>query len=81
MLRQEGDVEADEEEPEVDLREALVVHPPGDLREPVVDAGEDAEHGPAEEHVVHVRDDVVRVLRLVVDREDGEHDPGEAARS
>ena len=59
--------------------EALVVHPAGDLGEPVVGPGEDPEDGAAEEHVVEVRDDVVGVVRLVVDREGREQDPGEPA--
>ena len=44
--REEGDVEADEHEPEVQLAEALVHQPPGDLREPVVDPGEEPEDEP-----------------------------------
>ena len=42
--REEREVEADERQPEVQLAEALVVHAPGHLREPVVHPGEDREH-------------------------------------
>ena len=66
--REERQVEADERQPEVQLAEPLVVHPAGHLREPVVDAREDREHRAAEEHVVDVRDDEVRVARVDVDR-------------
>ena len=76
MLRHEGHVEADEDEPEVELPETLVEDPSEDLRPPVVDAAEDGEDRAAEEHVVDVRDDVVRVGQLPVDREGGEEDPG-----
>jgi len=79
VLREEREVEAEEKEPEMDLCQAFVIHPPGNLREPVVDAGEDAKHGSPEEHVVHVRDDEVRIVRLIVEGEDGEHDPGQAS--
>ena len=37
--------------------------PAGELREPVVDAGEEGEHRAAEEHVVHVGHDEVRVVQ------------------
>ena len=37
------------------------------------------EHRAAEEDVVEVGDDVVRVVHLPVDRERGEEDPGQAA--
>ena len=67
--REERRVEAHERHPEVDLPEPLVVHPAGHLREPVVDAREDREHRAAEEHVVDVRDDEVRVRG--VDRRSG----------
>ena len=77
--REEGQVEADERQPEVQLAERLVVHPAGHLREPEVDPGEDREQRAAEEHVVDVRDDEVRVRGVDVDRHGGEVDPGEAA--
>ncbi len=43
------------------LAEALRDHAPGHLREPVVDAGGEAERHAPEEHVVHVRHDEVGV--------------------
>ena len=77
--REERRVEADERQPEVPLPERLGVHPPGHLREPVVDARVDREHGAAEEHVVDVRDDEVRVRGGDVDRDRAEVDPRETA--
>ena len=53
--REERQVEADEHQHELDLAQGLVEHPAGHLREPVVDAREDAEHRAAEQHVVEVR--------------------------
>ena len=41
-------------------------HVAEDLRPPVVDAADEAEEGAAEEHVVEVGDDVVRVGLLAV---------------
>ena len=77
--REERRVEAEEGQPEVPFPERLRVHAAGHLREPVVDAGVDREHRSAEEHVVDVRDDEVRVRRGDVDRHRPEVDPGEAA--
>ena len=79
VLREERQVEADEDEPEVQLPEPLVERAPEHLRPPVVEAAEDPEDRAAEEHVVQVRDDEVGVGHLPVDRERGEEDPGEAA--
>ena len=47
--------------------------------QPVVEAGEDREHRAAEQHVVEVRDDEVRVGHLLVERDDREHHAGQAA--
>ena len=67
MLHEEREVDADEERPEVDLAPLLGEHLPGHLREPVVDAREGAHHD-THDHVVHVRDDEVRVGEAEVDR-------------
>ena len=66
-------------EPEVPQAEALVEQLAGDLRPPVVDAGEEAEDRAAEEHVVEVGHHEVGVGLLQVHRRRGVHDPGEAA--
>ena len=73
VLHEERQVEADEDQPEVDCPEPLVEEPAGELREPVVDAGVQREHRSAEQHVVHVGDDEVRVGDLEVDRRRREH--------
>ena len=55
-------------QPEVDLAEAVAHAAPEHLGEPVVDAGEEREHGTGEEDVVEVGDHVVRVGHLPVER-------------
>ena len=61
------------------LAERLVVHAPGPFRQPVVDAAEEREQRARYQHVVEVRDDVVRVVQRDVDRHDGQHQAGKAA--
>src|SRR5437763_2622114 len=73
VLREEGQVDSDEVEPEVDLPEPLVEEPPEHLRPPVVEGPEEGEGRAAEEHVMHVRDDEIRVRDLPVERERREH--------
>src|SRR6266566_9525935 len=81
VLREERQVEAEEHEPELSLSQPLVEHAPEDLGPPVVEAREDSEHRAAEQDVVHVRDDVVRVGHLPVDWESREEDPREPTDS
>jgi hypothetical protein len=76
--RHEGEVHADEHQPEVDLPEALVEEAAGHLREPVVDAGEDAEHRSTEEHVVDVSHHPVGAVQVVVDGQAAEVDTVDA---
>ena len=79
VLREEHQVDADEGQPEVQLADRLVVHVAGDLREPVVPAGEDREHGAERQHVVEVRHHVIGVLQRAVDAGIGQHHAGHAA--
>src|ERR1700688_2995690 len=58
--------------------EPLVVHPPGHLREPVVEGSENGEQDAADDHVVEVRDHEVRVAELPVERRRAEHDAGQS---
>ena len=62
MHDQERSVEPDEQRPEVPLTERAVEHASGDLREPVVNAGEDREHAAAEQHVMEVGHHVVGLV-------------------
>ena len=61
VLHEERGVEADEQQPEVDLAQPLVEHPAGELGPPEVEAGEHREHDRAEDDVVEVRHDEVAV--------------------
>ena len=79
VQRHEREVEADEQEPELPLAEALVEESSEHLRPPVEEAGEDREDDAAEQGVVEVRDHEVAVVHLPVDREGREVDPGQAA--
>ena len=79
MHGEERDVEPDEHEPEVQLAELLAHQPAGDLGEPVVEPGEQAEQSATEQHVVEVGDDVVGVVLLVVGRHQGVGHAGEAS--
>ena len=79
MHREEGDVVPAKVSQKLDLARALVVHPPRDLREPVVDPAEHREDRRAEDHEVEVGDDEVGVGHLLVERDRGEHHAGEPA--
>src|SRR5215472_8755474 len=79
VLHQEGRVETDEHEPEVPLTERFVEFLAGPLRPPEVEAAEHAEHDRAEQHVVEVRHDEVRVTDREVKRRRRQDDPGQAA--
>src|SRR5262249_4102648 len=77
--REERQVEPDEHEPEVPRRDALAVQASSELREPVVARGKDRENAAAEQHVVDMRDDEIRVVQLIVDRYDRRVNPTQAA--
>ena len=76
---EEGEVEADEHDPEADLAQPLVEHLAGDLRRPEVDGAEDGEHDRPVEHVVEVGHDEVAVGHGPVEGQDRHHHPGDAA--
>src|SRR6266566_5407229 len=76
---EEGKVDADQHQPELDLSQAFAEQLAGDLGEPVVDACENAKDGAAEEHVVQVRDYKVAIRELVVNRHHGQSYTIEAA--
>ena len=71
--REEGEVEADELDPEVDLAEAFVQLAAGHLGEPEVGRREDPEDRSAEEDVMQVRHHEVGILQVEVDRRAGQH--------
>src|SRR6185437_9939675 len=77
-LREEGEIEADEDHDGGEARPALRVHPPGDLRPPEMDAGEVGHDRAADHDVMEVGDHEVRVRQIGIERERGEIEPREA---
>ena len=77
--REEGQVEAGERQPELDLAQPLVEHLAEDLGPVEVDSAQEGEDAATEEDVVEVGDDEVGVVVLGIDRDHGVHDAGEAA--
>ncbi len=65
--------------PEVQLAEKLAVVVARHLREPVVEAAEDAEHRAERQHVVEMRDDVIGILQSGIDARIRQHNAGDAA--
>src|SRR6266851_5422253 len=76
---EEGQVEADQHQPEVPRRQTLAIEPAGDLGEPEIGPREQGEDAATEQHVVQMGDDEVRVVQLIVDRHDGRPDAADAA--
>ncbi|KAF1854768.1 hypothetical protein Lal_00013172 [Lupinus albus] len=77
--REEDQVHADEEYPELQVRQEFGVHPAAHLREPVVEPGEERGDRAQRQHVVEVRHHVVGILQVVVDAAVGQHHAGHAA--
>ena len=77
MHEVEGQVEADDEKPEVQLAERLAVHLPRHLREPVVKGSKQREEDAADDYVVKMRDHEIRIPQVPVERGRGQHDAGE----
>ncbi|OIQ71951.1 hypothetical protein GALL_464280 [mine drainage metagenome] len=79
VLREEGEVGADEHPEEVDLARPFRILAARHLADPEVDPGEDGEHGAKRHHIVEVRDDVVGVLERSVDGGLAQHHAGHTA--
>ncbi|EMH73405.1 hypothetical protein EHI8A_167850 [Entamoeba histolytica HM-1:IMSS-B] len=79
VQRHEGDIEADQPAPEGLLIQLLVQLEAEDLREPVDHAGEVAEHGAADDHVVEVGDQEQAVVQHEVGTRYRQQDAGHAA--
>src|SRR5579884_1038005 len=76
---EEGQVQTDEEEPELYVAQAFAQHPACHLGEPVVDGREDGKDATAEQHIVDVRNDKVGIRHLVVERHNRQGHAVEAA--
>src|SRR5659263_126007 len=77
--REEGDVEADEDQRPCEAGDLLVQHLPRHLREPVVEPREEPHHRAAHHRVVEVGHDEVGVVKLHVGGQGPEKRPGEPA--
>src|SRR5580698_10966728 len=71
-------MEADYEEPEVPFSQRLVVHSPGNFREPVIEGGENAEENATHDYIVKVRHHVIRIAELPIQRRYGERHSGQS---
>ncbi len=78
--QEEGQVEADENQPEGGHRQAMDGRAAGQQRQPVVERRQHRKGQRAGHDVVKVGDDEIAVMRLPVERHDGEHDAGQAAQ-
>ncbi len=70
VLDKEGKVEEEHRQPEMPFAQCLVIHMPGPLRQPVVNAAEYCEQRARHQHVVEVRNHVVGILHLDIDWHD-----------
>src|SRR5579862_2922179 len=78
MHRVKRDVEPDDEQPEMPLAKRLVHQSSGRFWIPVVERGEDAEYNRANQHVVEVSDNEVRIMKLPIPRRYRKHDAGKS---
>src|SRR5258708_1290448 len=78
-LREEGQIETDEENHRGSPRERFRVEPPGNLGPPEVQAADVGHDCAADHDVVEVRDDEIGVVNVNVQAEAGEKETGEAA--
>src|SRR5207248_4399872 len=77
--REERAVERDEADPEVNVTELVAHHPAEHLGVPEIDSREDAEHAGAEENVMNVSHDEIRVVDVDVHRRSAHVDARQAA--
>ena len=80
MHRQEGNVEADEHQPEGDPPEAVGQRLAAHQREEIVEAGNHRKQHAADQYVVQVSDDEIGVVGLEVERRQRHHHAGQAAK-
>ena len=71
--REEGEIEADDDQPERPFTEALAHHPAGHLRKPVIDGAQQRKDRAADQHVVEVSDDEIGIVHLGVEGHRGDH--------
>src|SRR5262249_4761929 len=74
----EREMKSDEEKPEMKLAESLVVQFSRHLWKPVIESGKDIEDNGANDHIVKMRHDEVRMTKLPIERRRGQHDSGQS---
>src|SRR5579863_1800201 len=74
----EGQMKADEEEPEVPSAQPVGEHLAGEFGIPEVESGKDHEEDGADQHIVEMGHHEVGVAQLPVERRDGKNDAGES---
>src|SRR6266404_3906509 len=78
-LREEGEIEAQEESNRSDAGQKFRIQLAGNLGPPVVQSADVTHHGAANHDVVEVGDDEISVVKMNVQAETGEEQTGEAA--
>src|SRR5579872_6971337 len=79
MQREESNVEADEEQPEMPLSQSRVRHSSGHLREPEIDTGEHRKESAGNQHIVKMSDHKVGIVYLQIDGHGSQHDSRQSA--
>src|SRR5207245_10163096 len=69
-----GQMKSDEEEPEVQFTERLVVHLSGHLRKPIIEGAKSREKNAADDDVMKVGDDRVGIPKVPGERRCAQHD-------
>src|SRR5258708_26050615 len=72
-------MKADEKQPEVPLAKLFIQKSSRRLREPIVNRGKYHENDRANDHVMEVSNDKIRIRQLPVERGSGQHDAGESS--
>src|SRR4029453_6683245 len=79
MLNHERQIEADGHQPKHPFTDSLGHHSAAHFRKPIVNPAQDREDDQADKNVMKVRNEVIAVLGLPVERRDRVTDAGESA--
>jgi hypothetical protein len=79
MHGQEGDVEAEEHQPEHPFSDSLGQSSPAHHRRPMIEGRKERKDHSADQHIMEMGDDEIAVVDLEIEGRDRHHDAGEAA--
>src|SRR5688500_6506560 len=79
MHWEEGNVEADEHQPEVPASQALAEQLTGELGQPVIETGKDREDHTTDQHIMEMRHHEIGIMHLPVQRDGCSHASGDTA--